>query len=74
MTCCDSSYSYHEDKLVKTGGGFTYFRKDRPGNEIKSNNPSNWKIHDTSKTLKKLMEGRWEVIEYMWPPVMQCSG
>ena len=50
--------SYHEDKRVKTGGGFTYFKKDRPENEIMSRNPSNWKIHDPSRTLKKLMEGK----------------
>ena len=50
--------SYHADKVVKTGGGFTYFKKDRPSKEISSKNPSNWKIHDPSRTLKRLMEGK----------------
>ncbi|XP_053381809.1 uncharacterized protein LOC123540018 [Mercenaria mercenaria] len=47
---------FHEDKPVKTGGGFTYFKKDRPEKEIKSRNPINWKIQHPDKALKKLME------------------
>ncbi|KAL4218127.1 hypothetical protein ACF0H5_022863 [Mactra antiquata] len=51
-----SEVHFHEDKPVKTGGGFTYFKKDRPEREIHSKNPINWKVKHPDRTLKKLME------------------
>ncbi|XP_052763049.1 uncharacterized protein LOC128205452 isoform X2 [Mya arenaria] len=47
---------FHEDKPVKTGGGFTYYKKDRPEHEIPGKNPINWKIQHPDRALKKLME------------------
>ncbi|KAH3709671.1 hypothetical protein DPMN_069134 [Dreissena polymorpha] len=47
---------YHEDRPVRTGGGFTYFKKDRPENEISAKHPMNWKIKHPEQALKMLME------------------
>ena len=51
-------HSFHEDRPVRTGGGFTYFKKDRPANEMSSRNPMNWKIQHPDLALKTLMEGK----------------
>lgn len=36
--------SVHSDKLMRTGGGFTYYKKDRPMGELPKKNPINWKV------------------------------
>ncbi|XP_064596737.1 uncharacterized protein LOC135463408 [Liolophura sinensis] len=33
---------YHMDKVAKTGGGFTYYKRDRPGNLMEGKDPRNW--------------------------------
>ena len=38
------TYSYHQDKTARTGGGFTYIKRDKAVNELKKNNPLYWKL------------------------------
>jgi len=40
----DSYPHYHQDKTARTGGGFTYVKRDRPVREIVRNNPLSWRI------------------------------
>ncbi|KAL3892394.1 hypothetical protein ACJMK2_004604 [Sinanodonta woodiana] len=46
---------YHEDRLMKTGGGFTYFRKDRPERKIPWKNPANWRVKQNDQALKHMV-------------------
>ena len=52
------AYSYHVDRIMKTGGGFTYGRHDRPIREQMGKNPSNWKLAFPELALKHLIKGR----------------
>ncbi|KAK3586634.1 hypothetical protein CHS0354_028492 [Potamilus streckersoni] len=46
---------YHEDRLMKTGGGFTYFRKDRPERIMPWKNPANWRVKQNDQALKHMV-------------------
>merc|ERR1712226_1591438 len=35
---------YHKDKPVRTGGGFTYYKRDRVAGELRSKNPARWNV------------------------------
>lgn len=50
-------YSYHVDRIMRTGGGFTYHRHDHPIQERVQKNPSNWKLAFPELSLKHLMKG-----------------
>lgn len=39
----DSNPHYHQDKTGRTGGGFTYIKRDRPLYEMTEKNPLNWR-------------------------------
>nr|XP_022296182.1 cyclin-dependent kinase 12-like [Crassostrea virginica] len=47
---------YHVDRIMKTGGGFTYHRHDRPIREQMGKNPSNWKLAFPELALKHLIK------------------
>ncbi|XP_063406174.1 uncharacterized protein LOC134690130 [Mytilus trossulus] len=47
---------YHADKMMKTGGGFTYYKKYKPEHQIPGRHPLNWKIQFPELALKSVME------------------
>lgn len=47
---------YHVDRIMRTGGGFTYHRHDHPIQEHVQKNPSNWKLTFPELSLKHLMK------------------
>ncbi|XP_055996833.1 uncharacterized protein LOC125683138 isoform X3 [Ostrea edulis] len=47
---------YHVDRIMKTGGGFTYHQHDRPIREQLHKNPANWKLAFPELALKHLIK------------------
>ena len=42
---------------MKTGGGFTYYKKYRPEKEVPGRHPLNWRVQFPDLAFKSVMKG-----------------
>ncbi|XP_071113793.1 uncharacterized protein [Haliotis cracherodii] len=51
-----TTFHIHHDQPVKTGGGYTYWKRDRPEGEDESKHPSSWMPRIPEEELRLLLE------------------
>ncbi|XP_067665436.1 uncharacterized protein [Haliotis asinina] len=53
-----ATFHIHHDQPVRTGGGYTYWKRDRPDGEDESKHPSRWMLQIPEEELRLLLESQ----------------